>query len=1228
MGVLLLPLLLLSASASAGTEPHRSVHHAEAARFRAMQQRDEHGVIHPNGYLRALTQRRSLLRNPQQGQQAPSSLLRPMAGISSSQQSQQAPGSSLRPMAGISSSQWTALGPGNIGGRVRSLAIQPTNSNKLWAGSVSGGIWTSSDAGASWSPVNDFLPNLAISSIVIDPNNPNAMYAGTGEGFFNIDAIRGAGIFKSTDGGTTWTQLPATNPNNPDWQYVNRIAIHPTNGDILLAGTNSGCFRSADGGATWTKVDTARTLDVKFDPNNGNNAISGRDDGFVSYSTDAGVTWTSSILSGAGRVEIAYAKNTADLVYASVDVNNGSVYRSTDGGRTWVFRIIGHLDVSGWYANAIWVDPTNGNQLVIGGLDLYRSSNAGASFTKISTWQSSPASPHADHHVIVSDPGYNGSTNRRVYFGNDGGIYRANDITLVNETDSTNNGWTKLNNGLAITQFYSGASGPGGRLIGGTQDNGSLLYTGGTNWLEYFSGDGGYSAVDSADSNYLYGEYVYLSIHRSTVGGTPANFICRGIADGDSTECGGTGQANFIAPFILDPNNNNRMLAGGASLWVSNNVKAATPSWQSIKPPTATSGISLNISAIAVAAGNSDIIWVGHNNGQVYRTSNGTAATPTWTLVSGPGALPARFVTRIVTRILIDKSNTNKVYITFGGYTSGNVQRTLNNGATWSDISGSLPQAPVRAITSHPSNANFLYAGSEVGIFTSEDGGNSWFTTNDGPASVSVDELFWLDNSTLVAATHGRGMFKITAASATTPVSTVLEMPWFTKASGYISRFVLMNTGPSAATFNVTVLTESGNTATINPLFSSGSILANSQYIINVSDLILSFSAGQRAGAIITSNAPSGTLLGSYNLVQPTTGAVSNVSLLRGQDFASTSSVLQAPWFSLQSGYSSVFVLTNAGNSDALAQVSFLAPSGSTITPKISSLTIPAQKQLIVDAGDLASVTGGTQGAAVFNINAPEGNIKGTYKIVDVATGTGSITEFVNPQSSSGSTTRLVAPWFSTAVSYTSKFFLTNKGSSAASYTITVLTETGNSATTGTLSGSIPAHSQVILPATSIVTSFFGATRASAIFDVSAQPADIEGVYQIVSQSTGAISNTILARPDSSSNPSTTLKLPWFSGAPGYISRFVLINRGTNPAPFSIQILPETGNVVTQSLTSGTIPANGQLVLPVNSVVSGFTSATRAAAIFNVSAPAADIDGQYNIVEPISGTISNTLMQH
>lgn len=723
---------------------------AEWARFRAMQQADENGVVAPDGLLRALQARKAILAR------SPQAIL----------------GSAAPPVAGISPGGWTGIGPGNIGGRIRAVAIHPTQHNTVFIGSVSGGIWKTTDGGVTWAPVADFMGNLSISSIVFDPGNPNVMYAGTGEGFFNVDAVRGAGIFKSTDGGVTWSALASTNPTlNSVWYYVNRIAIHPTNGNILLAATNSGVYRSTDAGASWNlRTGTTRYADVRFDPSNGNNAVAapGFGGGFILYSTTAGDTWNNSSLSTAGRAEVGFG--SGGNAYASVDTNpinvfnnTGSVYRSTNSGASWTFTSSPvHLSTQGWYNNTVWVDPTDGNHVIVAGLDIYRSTNGGTNFTKISNW-SQFGSVHADHHAIVASPGYNGTSNRTIYFGNDGGMYKAVDIAAVT---STNVGWTNLNNGLSITQFYSGAghSGTNGQIIGGTQDNGSLRYSGaGTTWTSFFGGDGGHSAIDSGDGAYIYGEYVRLQIHRATTVGGNGSFIYSGITDAGS-------KANFIAPFTIDPNNSNILIAGGESVWRTTNAKGTPPSWSFIQSPVNGGGSGNYTSHVHVAKGNSALIWNGKNNGALYKTTNGTDALPTWNQF-GSGVLPAR----AVLTILVDPDNHQTVYVGFGGYSNQNLWRTINGGTNWTSIGTGLPPSPVRSIQRHPGNANMLYAGTEVGIFASDDGGATWNTSNDGPANVSVDQLFWLNASTLVAATHGRGMFTTVPSVATNVTLTVIK---------------------------------------------------------------------------------------------------------------------------------------------------------------------------------------------------------------------------------------------------------------------------------------------------------------------------------------------------------------------------------------------------------------------------------------------------------------------
>jgi hypothetical protein len=221
----------------------------------------------------------------------------------------------------------------------------------------------------------------------------------------------------------------------------------------------------------------------------------------------------------------------------------------------------------------------------------------------------------------------------------------------------------------------------------------------------------------------------------------------------------------------------------------------------------------------------------------------------------------------------------------------------------------------------------------------------------------------------------------------------------------------------------------------------------------------------------------------------------------------------------------------------------------------------------------------------------------------------------------------LIAPWFTTYPGYNSTFYLDNRGNAAATVAVSVLTEQGNAASLGTTSFNLPANSQLAIPAKSVVSSFTGNTRASAVFTISGPANNIEGLYQVINLSTGAMSNTPMSRP-SSYTGSTPFVAPWFTTYPGYVSRFVFVNRSSTAAPFTVQILPEAGNTATLNVTSGAIPAQSMYVLDASSVITRFSGATRAGAVFQVSSPDAKIDALYNIVNPSSGVISNTRLTH
>jgi photosystem II stability/assembly factor-like uncharacterized protein len=720
---------------------------------------------------------------------------------------------------------WQTLGPDNVGGRTRALAVHPQNPDIMYAGAVSGGIWKTTNGGQSWRPLGDILANLAVCSIAIDPLQPETVYVGTGEGWANLDYIAGGGIYKSTDGGANWTQLTINSKTLPSgsFQFINRL-VFSADGKSLMASVGAGDFGidpanlkstdpppPADAGiwistdpdkAQWRLVLNRQISSIVFDPQDSSKAISSAmgktiRSGDAYWSANGGNTWTlaSPSQNWLGRVELCYARANSSIVYACVDQpgSKGQIWRSTDGGRNYTQMggkttsgEVAPFMNAGWYANVIWAgDPSNPNLVLVGGVDLWRSTDGGNTFTQISNWLLTGAgSPHADHHVIVAHAKYDGQKNRTVFLGCDGGIYRAADITTCGGGPSMADGWTKLDNSYVTAQFYGVAGhARSGFLCAGAQDNGTFklnLATGKPQWTPIpGSGDGGYCAVAQDDPSYAYGEYVNLAIYRlPPQDGIPSDYLSGFYWDAVKAQgvrrpapfnipearnlwdLNDQVQSNFVAPFLLDPNNQQRMLAGGASLWVTDDVRTPTsptsgPTWKQLKPPP--TGNALNyISAIAVAPSNSNVIWIGHNNGDMYYTSSGLAAQPVWLAGDKAGS-----VNRPVTRIVIDPANPQHVYITLGGYFTNNVFETLDSGKNWGDISGGkLPAAPCRCLTMHPRRADHLYLATDVGVWLSEDHGKSWIRMPYGPTFCRVDDLIWM-GETLVAATHGRGLFRV-----------------------------------------------------------------------------------------------------------------------------------------------------------------------------------------------------------------------------------------------------------------------------------------------------------------------------------------------------------------------------------------------------------------------------------------------------------------------------------
>jgi hypothetical protein len=716
---------------------------------------DENGVIAPGGLRRALEQRKALTRGTSDA-------------LHREINSTGLPGSP---------SGWTNVtGYIHPVGRINALLVHPTSTNTMWAGADGGGIWKTTDGGTTWQAANDFLASLSVSSFAMRPADPMTIYAATGAQGSHT-ATGGAGVFKSIDGGTTWSPLSATDPTvGADWQFVYQLAIHPSDSNTVMAATSGGAYITTNGGGIWTKIAAAstRARNVAIHPANANLRVIAMDNGTVEIATDGSTynPYTIAGVTGSSYTRIALAPSNQNIMYALVN-NSGTtqLYRSATGGTAWsavtspvnVFYNGGYLSFTG----GLWVDPTNANHIAVA--EGWSAVTSDASVPS-PAW-SNLCCGWTDFHGMTGHPGYNGSTNKTVFFFDDGGLYRWTDVDTVAGTSPS----YLAPNGAVVTEAYS-VAGRGGNLVFGAQDVGARIFMTASGdatqkWrFTTFSysftrlfGDGGTAAADRTNPNTLYGSLQYLTLQRSLDGGTTSQLICQGITD---ISCNPTatpaliesGNAAFIAPFVLDPNNQSRMLAGAASLWRSNDVSSGTPpSWSAIH-----TGVGSVITAIAVAPTDSNIIWVAYQNGSVYKTGNGTAVTPSWTPVA---TVPAGNKLRIY----IDRTNANHVYIGLSGFLANRLVATPDGGTNWSPVTG-LPSASVFAIQQHPSVATWLYVGTAVGLFASPDGGTTWSASNEGPANVQVRDLTWYSESgssaVLLVGTFGRGIWRATVDSA------------------------------------------------------------------------------------------------------------------------------------------------------------------------------------------------------------------------------------------------------------------------------------------------------------------------------------------------------------------------------------------------------------------------------------------------------------------------------
>jgi PKD repeat protein len=682
---------------------------------------------------------------------------------------------------------WTERGPSNVGGRSRVIMFDPNDATKkkVWAGGVGGGLWYCNDitlATPAWTKVNDLWDNIAVTAMAYDPTNTQVFYVGTGEGWYNSDAIRGGGIWKTTDGGATWSRLSST--TGSDFHYIQKLLVHPTTGNVYVATRSNGVMRSLNGGSTWAQVLGTLTgassnafCDLEIGADNTIYAAMGiiySPGGIYSSPTGNSGSWTnitgagSGFPSGVERIEIATAPSSAGVIYAMpVDETTNDIkgiYRSTNKGASWV-AVTAPVDADGgirpsisrkqgWYDLSMAVDPNDANTFIVGGIDLFRTSNAGSSWTQLSHWYGGFGYPevHADQHVVVYRPG----SSSVALFGNDGGVYYSANI------NSAVPSFSARNSGYNVTQFYSCAMHPGAgsnNFLAGAQDNGTNKFTAsGMNvTTEVVGGDGAFCFIDQDNPAFQIASYVYNNYYLSSDGG---NSFFDVLADDNTT-------GSFINPADYDDREN--ILYANASSTGIMRVLGVTGSYYRDDFSVSLGSEASHIRVSPYSAAGTSRIFVGTEAGRVFRISNAHSFSPSVTEITG-----ASFPVGTISCIEIGASD-NELLVTFSNYGVNSVWYTSNGGSTWSSREGNLPDMPVRWALFNPGNRKEAILATQVGVWTTTDISVSspvWTAANTGLANVRVDMLQIRSSDKLViAATHGRGLFSMDYFGNTAPTA-------------------------------------------------------------------------------------------------------------------------------------------------------------------------------------------------------------------------------------------------------------------------------------------------------------------------------------------------------------------------------------------------------------------------------------------------------------------------
>lgn len=693
---------------------------------------------------------------------------------------QQADNSQNRTTAGFAT-DWRLEGPGNTGARFNTVAIHPTNPAIMYAGACLGGLFKTTNNGQTWEPIFDDHAYLAMGDIALDPQDPNTLYVGTGDVNINGYVYVGNGLYKSSDAGQTWTHIGLDSQ-----KIISKIIVHPTNSNVMYVGTmgnpfvannERGLYKTTDGGQTWTQVLFTSTLsgviDMVMDPQNPNilyaatydryrtpyNSIVSGPNSQIWKTTDGGQNWTpinNGIALPCGRIGLAISQQNPQLLYAIVasgdisGVNTSdfrNVYKTTDGGSNWneLSSAVVYQGGFAWYFGKIRVNPTNDEEVWLLGVDITYSTDGGQ------TWQDGDAfyETHADKHDLQ----WNNSG--RKILATDGGLYGFNGT----------GGWDDIEN-MPTNQIYRLGINPHapGMYAVGVQDNGTNYgnHASLNSWQQYWYGDGFTSRFDPTNSNIWYAMSQYLGLVYSMDGGSNFDDHTNGI---DFNE-----PAHWDAPFILSQNNPNTQYT--ATERVYKNTSGPGGTWSPISPKLTDAPLVSDrfhtITTVAESYASPQTLWAGTTDANVWVTDNGGGS---WNSVHTNG-LPDLYITAIHPSF----SNAQTAIVTQSGYRANDntphIHKTTDLGQTWTPIAGDLPPLAINDVAIYAPNENVMFVATDGGVYGTLDGGMKWEKVGNNLPTVPVfDVEIDMNTKRLLAGTFARSLYSVSLDSILTAVS-------------------------------------------------------------------------------------------------------------------------------------------------------------------------------------------------------------------------------------------------------------------------------------------------------------------------------------------------------------------------------------------------------------------------------------------------------------------------